>query len=98
MMHSLPADPVKFAPQTEVGDFAHAAYRALLVEVNLTPKPGLVDRHNNGAHRDMNLGHFYRSARAIGIWLPRFVRQGRDDALRPARRTAIAVATVGAGL
>ncbi|QGH62969.1 triphosphoribosyl-dephospho-CoA synthase CitG [Serratia proteamaculans] len=84
MMHSRPADPVRYACQTQVGDFAHAAYRALLVEVNLTPKPGLVDRHNNGAHRDMNLGHFYRSARAIGIWLPRFIRQGRDDAFRPA--------------
>ena len=35
-------------------DFARAAFRALLVEVNLTPKPGLVDRHNTGAHRDMD--------------------------------------------
>lgn len=95
MMHSLSADPVKFAPQTEVGDFAHAAYRALLVEVNLTPKPGLVDRHNNGAHRDMNLGHFYRSARAIGIWLPRFVRQGRDDAFRPAAEQLLRLRPLG---
>ncbi|WP_426505417.1 triphosphoribosyl-dephospho-CoA synthase CitG [Serratia proteamaculans] len=95
MMHSLPAEPVKFAPQTEVGDFAHAAYRALLVEVNLTPKPGLVDRHNNGAHRDMNLGHFYRSARAIGIWLPRFVRQGRDDAFRPAAEQLLRLRPLG---
>ena len=36
-------------------DFARAAFRALLVEVNLTP-PGLVDRHNTGAHRDMDPG------------------------------------------
>ncbi|MGQ8773856.1 triphosphoribosyl-dephospho-CoA synthase CitG [Serratia sp. NA_112.1] len=95
MMHSLPAEPVKFAPQTVVGDFAHAAYRSLLVEVNLTPKPGLVDRHNNGAHRDMNLGHFYRSARAIGIWLPRFVRQGRDDAFRPAAEQLLRLRPLG---
>ncbi|SMB41328.1 triphosphoribosyl-dephospho-CoA transferase [Serratia proteamaculans] len=95
MMHSLPADPVRYARQTAVGDFAHAAYRALLVEVNLTPKPGLVDRHNNGAHRDMNLGHFYRSARAIGIWLPRFIRQGRDDALRPAAEQLLRLRPLG---
>ncbi len=95
MMHSLPVDPVRYARQTQVGDFAHAAYRALLVEVNLTPKPGLVDRHNNGAHRDMNLGHFYRSARAIGIWLPRFIRQGRDDAFRPAAEQLLRLRPLG---
>ncbi|QBX64686.1 triphosphoribosyl-dephospho-CoA synthase CitG [Serratia quinivorans] len=95
MMHSLPAEPVSYAPQTKIGDFAHAAYRALLVEVNLTPKPGLVDRHNNGAHRDMNLGHFYRSARAIGIWLPRFVRQGRDDAFRPVAEQLLRLRPLG---
>ncbi len=63
--------------------FARNAFRALLMEVNLTPKPGLVDRHNNGAHRDMNLGHFYRSSRAIGLWLPYFIRQGETDAGLP---------------
>ncbi|WP_308814813.1 triphosphoribosyl-dephospho-CoA synthase, partial [Serratia marcescens] len=67
-------------------DFARAAFRALLVEVNLTPKPGLVDRHNTGAHRDMDLGHFYRSARAIGVWLPRFIQRGREDAALPAEQ------------
>lgn len=66
--------------------FARDAFRALLVEVNLTPKPGLVDRHNTGAHRDMHLGHFYRSARAIGLWLPHFIRQGQTDAHLPAEQ------------
>ncbi len=95
MMRSRPVNPVSYQPQTQAGDFAHAAYRALLVEVNLTPKPGLVDRHNNGAHRDMNLGHFYRSARAIGIWLPRFIRQGRDDAFRPAAEQLLRLRPLG---
>lgn len=66
--------------------FAGDAFRALLVEVNLSPKPGLVDRYNNGAHRDMNIGHFYRSARAIGLWLPQFIRQGMADAVLPVER------------
>lgn len=34
---------------------ADAAVAALRAEVDLTPKPGLVDRRSNGAHRDM--GH-----------------------------------------
>ncbi|MFI8415850.1 triphosphoribosyl-dephospho-CoA synthase CitG [Serratia sp. NPDC078593] len=63
--------------------FARDAYRALLSEVNLTPKPGLVDRHNSGAHHDMHIGHFYRSSRAIGVWLPRFIRHGIEQAGQP---------------
>lgn len=41
-------------------DRAHAArvgrlaQRAILFEASVTPKPGLVDNENNGAHRDMN--------------------------------------------
>ena len=33
---------------------AACAVEALLVEAAATPKPGLVDRSNNGAHRDMD--------------------------------------------
>jgi triphosphoribosyl-dephospho-CoA synthase len=46
------------------------AWRAMLTEVNLSPKPGLVDRINNGAHKDMALEDFHRSAEAIQAWLP----------------------------
>ncbi|WP_416221876.1 triphosphoribosyl-dephospho-CoA synthase CitG [Serratia grimesii] len=95
MMRSQPVEHASCTPQPAVSGFAHTAYRALLVEVNLTPKPGLVDRHNNGAHRDMNIGHFYRSARAIGIWLPRFVRQGRDDACRPVAEQLLRLRPLG---
>lgn len=34
-----------------IGDLAH---EAMLCEVSATPKPGLVDRATNGAHRDMD--------------------------------------------
>lgn len=74
-MRSQPDDSPVHISQ-EACNFARTAYRALLVEVNLTPKPGLVDRHNTGAHHDMELSHFYRSARAIGVWLPRFIKRG----------------------
>ncbi|KAF1297810.1 triphosphoribosyl-dephospho-CoA synthase [Enterococcus sp. JM4C] len=38
---------------------------ALIEEVSLTPKPGLVDRLNNGSHEDMNYQLFIKSARAL---------------------------------
>lgn len=55
------------------------AYDALVAEVGATPKPGLVDRRNSGAHRDMNIDSFYRSAEAIA---PHFERMA-SLALRP---------------
>lgn len=54
--------------------FAQSARDALIVEVDATPKPGLVDRNNCGAHRDMNIESFYASAAAI---LPHFEQMVR---------------------
>ena len=44
---------------------AALATRALLEEVAVTPKPGLVDRANHGAHLDMDLMTFQASAAAL---------------------------------
>ena len=44
---------------------AKAAENALVSEVNVTPKPGLVDRLNSGANADMDAGTFLRSAAAL---------------------------------
>ena len=44
---------------------ATQAVRALITEVCITPKPGLVDRANNGAHTDMNLFTFVDSSLAL---------------------------------
>lgn len=38
---------------------------ALLEELYTTPKPGLVDRYSNGAHKDMDLALFEKSAGAL---------------------------------
>lgn len=44
---------------------AQMATNALLYEVNLYPKPGLVDPIDNGAHHDMDVNTFIRSATAL---------------------------------
>ena len=41
------------------------ATKALLYEVSATPKPGLVDRANNGAHKDMDIFTFLSSSTAL---------------------------------
>jgi holo-ACP synthase/triphosphoribosyl-dephospho-CoA synthase len=42
-----------------------AAFKAVMGEAAVTPKPGLVDRANSGAHSDMDFFSFIESAAAI---------------------------------
>ena len=61
------------------------AAEALRRELELTPKPGLVDRVNSGAHRDMDYGTFVVSVRAIAPWFPAFFQRGHGQhAVEPA--------------
>lgn len=58
------------------------ASRALLDEVSTTPKPGLVDRNNNGSHRDMTALTFQISVSALrGFWRDCFLTGARTAAL-----------------
>lgn len=85
-MPPIPAMPSETSalPHTLFDAYAHLAWRAMLTEVNLSPKPGLVDRLNCGAHKDMALADFHRSALAIQGWLPRFIEYGACCAQLPA--------------
>lgn len=56
---------------------AAKARQALEREVLLTPKPGLVDAANNGAHTDMSKDTFLRSAAALEPWLLRMAERGK---------------------
>jgi triphosphoribosyl-dephospho-CoA synthase len=55
---------------------ASFADQALRTELMLTPKPGLVDQRNCGAHCDMDLGTFLASAEAMALWWSHFVKIG----------------------
>ena len=61
--------------------------RALLFEVNTTPKPGLVDRMNNGSHRDMDIYTFTASTAALQPYFARCAEIGWDTAEEPAEET-----------
>ena len=62
-------------------DCAARARAALLAEVSATPKPGLVDRANRGAHRDMDLDTFVRSADALAPYFADFYILGAETPL-----------------
>lgn len=59
-----------------VQEAASLAKIAMLKEVMLTPKPGLVDQNNNGSHEDMNLQTFLASIDAIEPYLKHFIEAG----------------------
>lgn len=51
---------------------------ALLAELDLTPKPGLVDREHRGAHRDMDVERMDAGARALDDTFVALARLGRE--------------------
>ena len=59
------------------------ALEGLLFEAAATPKPGLVDRLNCGAHSDMDFFTFQSSAAALGSWFVRFASAGREGQSQP---------------
>ena len=63
---------------------AHLATRALKAELNTTPKPGLVDTHDSGAHRDMDHALMMRSIRAMHPYFVRLATLGYDSPQLPA--------------
>ena len=57
---------------------AQAATDALLQEVNLAPKPGLVDPISTGAHKDMTQDTFYKSIEVLRPYLLAYAKAGEN--------------------
>ncbi len=64
---------------------AEQVKEALLKELYLTPKPGLVDLRNCGAHLDMNVQTFLNSIDAITKWFSHFYLLGKSHPDTPAQ-------------
>lgn len=64
-------------PKNKIVDFiGNTATKSLIAEVSTTPKPGLVDRISNGAHKDMNYKTFTDSANAISPYFFKMAELG----------------------
>lgn len=62
---------------------ALGAHAALIKELDLTPKPGLVDKNNSGAHFDMDYSLFVKSAAALTPYFEHAVLMGAAGAGLP---------------
>ncbi len=80
----MPAKRPAQATEIHLADhLADLAVEALIDEADLSPKPGLVDRRGNGAHRDMTLALMHASA--LALW----------PCLRNMAAAAQAIGTIG---
>lgn len=62
-------------PQDQYTELAGLAVQALLDEVRLTPKPGLVDLRGSGVHQDLTVELMERSAESLRITFGDFARE-----------------------
>ena len=60
---------------------AQLATEALRAELYTTPKPGLVDRNDNGAHKDMDLAMMSRSIDALQPYFVKLALLGCNDSM-----------------
>lgn len=69
---------------------ADLAERALRRELDTTPKPGLVDRQDNGAHKDMDYALMSKSISALRPYLTRLAVESAKD-IDPAKIKEIGI-------
>lgn len=80
MMEGCIWDAIQLVPPTTIPYIiGHLASMALQVELDTTPKPGLVDRNDNGAHRDMDHALMQRSIQALHPYFVRLAQLGFTD-------------------
>lgn len=57
---------------------SNIAIKSILFEVTASPKPGLVDRYNSGAHKDMDFFTFMRSSSVLYPYFYNCTKAGMD--------------------
>lgn len=80
MMEGCIWDAIQLVPPTTIPYIiGHLASMALQAELDTTPKPGLVDRNDNGAHCDMDHALMQRSIKALHPYFVRLAQLGFND-------------------
>lgn len=80
MMEGCLWDAIQLVPPTTIPYIiGHLASMALQAELDTTPKPGLVDRNDNGAHRDMDHALMQCSIQALHPYFVRLAQLGFTD-------------------
>ncbi|MCW2254018.1 triphosphoribosyl-dephospho-CoA synthase [Providencia alcalifaciens] len=94
-MRPIMIEHSRLLTQDIVDYYSQLGWQAMMAEVNLTPKPGLVDRLNTGAHKDMALTDFHLSANAIAQHFPSFLFAGAEYKDLPIQRVLAKIRPIG---
>lgn len=88
-------DKMKEMTEQMLNKIASLAMESMLYEVSATPKPGLVDRNNSGAHHDMDYFTFMSSAAALHDSFDKFVQIGWQYRQRPIQEVLLPLREAG---
>lgn len=84
-------EAMEYIPESSIPYLvADLAERALRLELDTTPKPGLVDRRDNGAHKDMDYALMSKSISALRPYLTRLAVESAND-IDPAKIKEIGI-------
>jgi len=84
-------EAMEYIPESSIPYLvADLAERALMLELDTTPKPGLVDRCDNGAHKDMDYALMSKSISALRPYLTRLAVESAKD-IDPAKIKKIGI-------
>ena len=84
-------EAMEYIPESSIPYLvADLAERALRLELDTTPKPGLVDRRDNGAHKDMDYALMSKSISALRPYLTRLALESAND-IDPAKIKEIGI-------
>lgn len=84
-------EAMEYIPESSIPYLvADLAERALRLELDTTPKPGLVDRQDNGAHKDMDYALMSKSISALRPYLTRLAAESAKD-IDPAKIKEIGI-------
>lgn len=84
-------EAMEYIPESSIPYLvADLAERALRLELDTTPKPGLVDRKDNGAHKDMDYALMSKSISALRPYLTRLAVESAKD-IDPAKIKEIGI-------
>lgn len=84
-------EAMEYIPESSIPYLvADLAERALRLELDTTPKPGLVDRWDNGAHKDMDYALMSKSISALRPYLTRLAVESAKD-IDPAKIKEIGI-------
>ena len=84
-------EAMEYIPESSIPYLvADLVERALRLELDTTPKPGLVDRRDNGAHKDMDYALMSKSISALRPYLTRLAVESAKD-IDPAKIKEIGI-------